>query len=68
MKLRSPTQGKCAFCLSGKEVEVATAISETGGFKPVLVCQQHAFLLAKNEPMTDSVEPAPNNHTSRNDA
>lgn len=56
MKLRNPTQGKCAFCLSGKETEVATAISETNGFKPVQVCQQHAFLIAKNEPKEEAID------------
>ena len=68
MKIRNPTQGKCAFCLSGKETEVATAISETNGFKPVLVCQQHAFLIAKNEPMEDKDGPLFGNHASRIDS
>lgn len=68
MKLRNPTTGKCAFCLGGKEVEVATAISETNGFKPVQVCQQHAFVLARNEPPEAPNESAFDNHTSRIEA
>lgn len=62
MKLRNPTQGKCAFCLNGKEAEVATAISETNGFKPVQVCPQHAFLIAKNEPMEETEALLLDNH------
>lgn len=50
MRLRNPMQGKCALCLNPKETEVAWAESETGGFKPLLVCRDHAFILAKNEP------------------
>ncbi len=50
MRIRQPTQGKCALCLNSKETEVAFAESDAGGFKPMLVCKEHAFILAKNEP------------------